>query len=103
MVKKQKETEDAFADELQILARKVMTRKPNFRQDLDSTLKQRYMRVNFLTNIACINRQNTSQTDAQNIIYQIPQRVVKSSWNLTTSGDKSICQSHVSHHDRDGV
>ena len=39
---KTKETEEAFADELQILARKVMTRKPNFRQDLDSTLKQRY-------------------------------------------------------------
>ena len=40
---KSKETEEAFADELQILARKVMTRKPNFRQDLDSTLKQRYV------------------------------------------------------------
>ena len=39
---KTKETEEAFADELQILARKVMTRKPNFRHDLDSTLKQRY-------------------------------------------------------------
>ena len=39
---KTKETEEAFADELQILARKVMTRKPSFRQDLDSTLKQRY-------------------------------------------------------------
>ena len=37
---KPKETEEAFTDELQILARKVMTRKPNFRQDLDSTLKQ---------------------------------------------------------------
>ena len=37
---KTKETEEAFADELQILARKVMTRKPNFRQDLDTTLTQ---------------------------------------------------------------
>ena len=37
---KMKETEEAFADELQILARKVMTQKPNFRQDLDTTLKQ---------------------------------------------------------------
>ena len=39
---KTKETEEAFADELQILARKVMTRKPNFHQDLDTTLKQQY-------------------------------------------------------------
>ena len=39
---KSKETEEAFADELQILARKVMTRKPNFHHELDSTLKQRY-------------------------------------------------------------
>ena len=41
--KKTKEMEEAFADELQILAWKVMTRKPNFRQDLDVTLKQRYV------------------------------------------------------------
>ena len=39
---KMKEMEEAFADELQILAWKVMTRKPNFCQDLDTTLKQRY-------------------------------------------------------------
>ena len=39
---KMKETEEAFTDELQILARKVMTRKPNFHQDLDTMLKQRY-------------------------------------------------------------
>ena len=37
---KMKETEEAFIDELQILAWKVMTRKPNFSQDLDTTLKQ---------------------------------------------------------------
>ena len=40
---KLKETEEAFADELQILARKVMTGKPNFCQDLDTTLKQQYV------------------------------------------------------------
>ena len=40
---KTKETEEAFTDELQILARKVMTRKPNFHQDLDTMLKQRYV------------------------------------------------------------
>ena len=37
---KSKEKEEAFADELQILARKVMNRKPNFHQDLDTRLKQ---------------------------------------------------------------
>ena len=39
---KSKESEEAFADELQLLARKVMNRRPNFQQDLDMTLKQRY-------------------------------------------------------------
>ena len=39
---KSKEMEEAFADELQILARKIMMRKPNFHQDLDTKLKQRY-------------------------------------------------------------
>ena len=37
-----KESEEAFADELQILAQKVISRKPDFRHDLDTTLKQRY-------------------------------------------------------------
>ena len=39
---KTKETEEAFADELQILACKVIIKKPDFRVNLDSTLKQRY-------------------------------------------------------------
>ena len=39
---KAKESEEAFADELQTLARKVISRKPDFRHDLDTTLKQRY-------------------------------------------------------------
>ena len=39
---KSKETEEAFADELQLLARKVISRKPDFCQDLDTTLKQHY-------------------------------------------------------------
>ena len=39
---KLKELEEAFADELQILAQKVISRKSNFRYDLDMTLKQRY-------------------------------------------------------------
>ena len=37
-----KESEEAFADELQILARKVIIKKPDFRVNLDTTLKQHY-------------------------------------------------------------
>ena len=39
---KLKESEEAFADELQILAHKVIIKKPDFRVNLDSTLKQCY-------------------------------------------------------------
>ena len=39
---KAKETEEAFADELQILAHKVISKKPDFWHDLDMTLKQCY-------------------------------------------------------------
>ena len=39
---KLKESEEAFADELQILARKVIIKKPDFRVNLDTTLKQHY-------------------------------------------------------------
>ena len=37
---KAKETEEAFADDLQILACKVISKMPDFRHDLDMTLKQ---------------------------------------------------------------
>ena len=37
-----KESEESFADELQLLARKVISKKPNFRVNLDNTMKQRY-------------------------------------------------------------
>ena len=37
-----KESEEVFADELQLLARKVISKKPNFRINLDTTLKQQY-------------------------------------------------------------
>ena len=37
-----KESEEAFADELQLLARKVISKKPDFRINLDGTMKQRY-------------------------------------------------------------
>ena len=39
---KVKESEEAFADELQILACKVIIKKPDFRVNLDTTLKQHY-------------------------------------------------------------
>ena len=37
-----KESEESFADELQLLARKVISKKPNFRVNLDNTMKQWY-------------------------------------------------------------
>ena len=37
-----KESEESFTDELQLLARKVISKKPNFRVNLDNTMKQRY-------------------------------------------------------------
>ena len=37
-----KESEEAFADELQLLARKVISKKPDFRINLDATMKQWY-------------------------------------------------------------
>ena len=37
-----KESEEAFADELQLLARKVISKKPDFRVNLDNTMKQQY-------------------------------------------------------------
>ena len=37
-----KESEESFADELLLLARKVISKKPDFRVNLDNTMKQRY-------------------------------------------------------------
>ena len=37
-----KESEESFADELQMLARKVISKKPDFRVNLDNTMKQQY-------------------------------------------------------------
>ena len=34
-----KESEESFADELQLLARKVISKKPDFRVNLDNTMK----------------------------------------------------------------
>ena len=37
-----KESEESFTDELQLLVRKVISKKPDFRVNLDNTMKQRY-------------------------------------------------------------
>ena len=37
-----KESEESFADELQLLVRKVISKKPDFKVNLDNTMKQRY-------------------------------------------------------------
>ena len=37
-----KESEESFADKLQLLARKVISKKPDFRVNLDNTMKQQY-------------------------------------------------------------
>ena len=37
-----KESEESFTDELQLLARKVISKKPDFRVNLDNTMIQRY-------------------------------------------------------------
>ena len=39
---KPKEMEETFADELQLLAHKVISKKPDFQNNLDTTLKQHY-------------------------------------------------------------
>ena len=51
---KLKESEEAFADELQILACKVIIKKPDFRVNLDMTLKQHYASQLFDCNSASI-------------------------------------------------
>ena len=61
---KSKELEEAFADELQILARKVISRKPDFQNDLDMTLKQRYVSQLYDRNNALI---------AKTLLKQMPQ------------------------------
>ena len=51
---KAKESEEAFTDELQILACKVIIKKPDFHVNLDLTLKQRYASQLFDRNSASI-------------------------------------------------
>ena len=61
---KAKESEEAFADKLQILACKVISKKPDFRQDLDMTLKQHYVSQLYDKNSASI---------AKTLLMQMPQ------------------------------
>ena len=49
-----KELEEVFADELQLLARKVISKKPDFRINLDATLKQWYANQLYDCNSASI-------------------------------------------------
>ena len=51
---KLRESEEAFADELQLLSQKVISKKSEFRQNLDATLKQHYANQLFGHNNASI-------------------------------------------------
>ena len=65
-----KESEEAFADELQLLARKVISKKPNFRVNLDTMLKQRY--VNQLYDHSNVSiSENITVADGQCVFYPI--------------------------------
>ena len=60
---KLKESEGAFVDKLQILARKVIIKKPDFRVNLNTTLKQHYASQLYVCNSASI-AQNLASADA---------------------------------------
>ena len=66
---KAKESEKTFADELQILTRKVIIKKPDFCVNLDSTLKQRYasqlLQLQQCTSIA----KTSAHSDATMLLY----------------------------------
>ena len=53
---KLQEMEKAFADELQLLACKVISKKPDFRNNLDTTLKQHYTNQIYDHNSASITK-----------------------------------------------
>ena len=74
---KNQKSEEAFADELQILAHKVIIKKPDFWVNLDSTLKQRYASQLFDHNSASIAKtllvqmQKCSFTEFHNELTQV--------------------------------
>ena len=69
---KAKECEEAFANELQILAHKVIIKKPDFRVNLNSMLKQRYTSQLFdcnstsITNTLLVQMQKCSFMEFRN-------------------------------------
>ena len=66
-----KESEEAFADELQILACKVIIKKPDFCINLDSTLKQRYAPVSFMTTTVQSIAKTVVSTNAEVFIHRV--------------------------------
>ena len=66
-----KESEEAFADELQILARKVIIKKPDFRVNLDTTLKQHYASQLLDHNSASIAK-TLAGTNVPMLLYRVP-------------------------------
>ena len=73
-VQKTKETEEAFADELQLLARKVIVKKPDFRVNLDSTLKQHYASQLLDHNSASIAK-TLIGTDVKVLLHRVSKQV----------------------------
>ena len=61
MDKKQKSRKKLFADELPILAHKVISKKPDFRQNFDTTLKQCYASQLYDWNSASIAKTHLMQ------------------------------------------
>ena len=113
MWQKLKESEEAFADELQILARKVIIKKPDFRNNLDTTLKQCYTSQLLDRNSASIAKtllvqmQQCSFTEFRNELARVldtrPRAISKASAKpITTKSveveeeERKTCQFH--HH-----
>ena len=117
---KLKETEEAFADKLQILTQKVMTRKPNFHQDLDMTLKQRYASQLFDKNSASITKTLLKQmpkisfTKFRNELSRVlgtrqrtaakasVKTMTASSMETESKGKPVVTKSHTKHIKKDG-
>ena len=72
-----KESEESFADELQLLAHKVISKKPDFRVNLDNTMKQQYARQLYdhsnasITKALLLQMPNVSFTQYRNELAQV--------------------------------
>ena len=60
---KVKESDESFADELQVLAQKVISKRPNFQQGLNSVLKNQYVNQLYDHHSAAI---------AKSLLFQLP-------------------------------